>query len=902
MAVTATRLVQIVTGATVLIGLMANSDRSEQIVPKRRDEPPLIVPIPFRLQTRGVCQLKEPFEVAAPPELELPAQLLKRELATFFGSRSLGKGGTLISFQTDRAKGLSEERYALSIDSNTVVMKTGGLLGAYWAVHSLLQVLKSSQLRRTIKGWSVPRITVDDSPASSFRAFMIQGAWAGEAESLKAFVRLLASLKVRAFALEFGPQIVLDLDRSIAQGKRWSKKEAKEIVDYGRRLGMEPIAYLNLLAHLERAYRKKEYCTETGLRINDPQVYQSFVFPIVEEMLEVFGEVKFFHCGMDEANDLFAQLHREGYDAAALLAGHISKIADFLSRRNVRLVIWHDMLFSPEWERIIGGPIGPANGGPPYHTWRALDLIPKNVIINYWFYEPEEKYPAIDWLKAKGFEVWASPWHSPFPLVTYSMHRQVPTMGTIWSDPPGCLAGHTFAVVPALYAQAAWNPGVAPPSVPPELALKEGLQRKTLEILWGRSTATFPAPLAVLVQPATGRRRGLRYPEDLSGSLEQYFGVPFDFSQPHRVRPLRGTIAEMGDFSSAAAVRTADGRIVPINGINRSRDTDQLILYWAPLRSSGTNIYGAEVAVSSDGTVLATSAYGQGDMPIPKGGCVLSAHLGPKGENYEFLTRLRVGDRLAFLDGWGNYIGGGALLSLIARLPNGDELTVDGWDRDRGEGDLVLYQPGYGSGRTGTNQWGVEVSVEKGRVRHVVANQGDSSIPKDGFVLSAHWGPSGQKAEKLSQLKVGDRVELFLLKGRDRYRWDGIRTERTWLLPVNQKVRTLFASVATEGSSLVGHSLGQWTVTYQDGASVTLPIRLGREGGSDQPLPLPLLIGTNSWLCYRAGESVPTLIFSWENPYPDKPVASFSFRPSILAVDQGFQIRSLTLASESGHR
>ena len=53
----------------------------------------------------------------------------------------------------------------------------------------------------------------------------------------------------------------------------------------------------------------------------------------------------------------------------------------------------------------------------------------------------------------------------------------------------------------------------------------------------------------------------------------------------------------------------------------------------------------------------------------------------------------------------------------------------------RGPEQLVVYTPAYGP-RTGTNPWGFEVTVREGVV--AASEGGDSAIPLDGFVISAH--------------------------------------------------------------------------------------------------------------------------------------------------------------------
>ncbi|CQR46311.1 O-GlcNAcase NagJ precursor [Paraliobacillus sp. PM-2] len=64
-----------------------------------------------------------------------------------------------------------------------------------------------------------------------------------------------------------------------------------------------------------------------------------------------------------------------------------------------------------------------------------------------------------------------------------------------------------------------------------------------------------------------------------------------------------------------------------------------------------------------------------------------------------------------------------------------DYRMLDGVNQPRGGGELIQYTPEYGE-RTGTNQWGYEVTVVDGKV--VKAGGSNSIIPENGYVLSIH--------------------------------------------------------------------------------------------------------------------------------------------------------------------
>jgi hypothetical protein len=130
------------------------------------------------------------------------------------------------------------------------------------------------------------------------------------------------------------------------------------------------------------------------------------VFALVDEICEVF-EAKGFHAGMDEVfyigDDKCPRCG--GKDKAELFAGEVKKIRDHLALKNRELWIWGDRLLDGKttglgmWEASMN------------NTHRAIDMIPKDVIICDWHYERPDK-TAI-YFAMKGFRVVTCPWRNP---------------------------------------------------------------------------------------------------------------------------------------------------------------------------------------------------------------------------------------------------------------------------------------------------------------------------------------------------------------------------------------------------------------------------------------------------------------------------------------------------------
>lgn len=133
-----------------------------------------------------------------------------------------------------------------------------------------------------------------------------------------------------------------------------------------------------------------------------PDVHR-IVFDLVDEIVDVF-EADAFHAGMDE---VFYLGHKQcprcnGLDPAVLFAGEVTKIRNHLAESGKELWIWGDRLIDGkttgigEWE------------GSYNNTHRAIDLIPKDVMICDWHYEKAHPTPVL--FASKGLRVAACPW------------------------------------------------------------------------------------------------------------------------------------------------------------------------------------------------------------------------------------------------------------------------------------------------------------------------------------------------------------------------------------------------------------------------------------------------------------------------------------------------------------
>jgi len=207
-----------------------------------------------------------------------------------------------------------------------------------------------------------------------------------------------------------------------------SKSDVKKLVEICKKKNIQLIPQINLLGHqswaatttnLLRVYpefdetpqvkmpEKYVWPNADGLYCKSycplhPDVHE-IVFDLVDEICTVF-ETTAFHAGMDEVFYIGeAQCPRcSGRDKAELFAGEVRTIRDHLALNGRKLWIWGDRLLDGkttglgEWEASYN------------NTHRAIDMIPKDVIICDWHYERPDQTPV--YFAMKGLSVVTCPW------------------------------------------------------------------------------------------------------------------------------------------------------------------------------------------------------------------------------------------------------------------------------------------------------------------------------------------------------------------------------------------------------------------------------------------------------------------------------------------------------------
>jgi N-acetyl-beta-hexosaminidase len=210
-----------------------------------------------------------------------------------------------------------------------------------------------------------------------------------------------------------------------------SRKDIKLLVEVCRQSHIRLIPQINLLGHqswanqtgnLLRVYpefdetpqvkmpEKYEWPNKDNLYCKSycplhPGVHK-VVFDLIDELCDAF-ESDAFHAGMDEVFYIGHDSCKRcaGHDKAELYAGEVMRIRDHLKAKNRKLWIWGDRLIDGNTTGL-GAWEASENG-----TYRAIDVISKDVIICDWHYDRPDQTPV--YFAMKGFQVISCPWKKP---------------------------------------------------------------------------------------------------------------------------------------------------------------------------------------------------------------------------------------------------------------------------------------------------------------------------------------------------------------------------------------------------------------------------------------------------------------------------------------------------------
>ena len=193
----------------------------------------------------------------------------------------------------------------------------------------------------------------------------------------------------------------------------YTKEEISDLVNYAiDDLHITPLPAQNLATHAgwSRIVSRKHTVLDQRPDLADMYIpggwcfatenpkTKDFIKLLIDELIEIFRKPPYLHCCCDKAFGFGSTEEDRTMSADVLFAKHISFLNSYLSEKNVRMVMWGDMLYSS-----MDALYWKCNE-------KTSDFIPKNVLINIWTHNnPGKNWQDAAFFEDKGFETVYSP-------------------------------------------------------------------------------------------------------------------------------------------------------------------------------------------------------------------------------------------------------------------------------------------------------------------------------------------------------------------------------------------------------------------------------------------------------------------------------------------------------------
>lgn len=319
---------------------------------------------------------------------------------------------------------LLEEKstYALTVNAEGVsAMATDeASLRQTWL--TMLQMLDPKPGTREIEGFQLPYLEIQDYPLLKFRSAHLCVFPETTLSALDKSISLLGMNKYTHVVIEFWGMLKLDALPELSWPQAYTKDEIKPLLQRVRDLGMQPIPMFNHWGHAS--------ASRVGLGRHAILDQNPLLAPLFEpdgwtwcltnpeslkilsgvrrELIQLFGDVEYFHLGCDEAYSHATCDSCRQRDPVNLLAEFLNSVNDDLKSYDVRPFIWGDAML--DRSQFVGCY---ANSTPNQKIYNSLTLLSRDFIIVDWQYGLKDKNQnaTVKHFIDEGFDVLTAPWH-----------------------------------------------------------------------------------------------------------------------------------------------------------------------------------------------------------------------------------------------------------------------------------------------------------------------------------------------------------------------------------------------------------------------------------------------------------------------------------------------------------
>jgi len=288
------------------------------------------------------------------------------------------------------------EGYILKVMPNVVLIAGSDQRGSLYGVQSFKQLLRKAE-KGTL---TAPAVQVWDKPFFAYRGIHFLVDTTSPVVHAKMLKRIFARYKVNNLLIEVEKGIAWKTAPNLKSPFSVKPEDIKPLIELAKRYHMEVMPEVQTLGH--GCLFNNGQNVDIAENSDNPKIYcplnpesREVLYPILDECIELFGDLKYFHVGMDE-HDYFQPFPTHETCKAIgnekLYFAEAIQFYNFLKARGIRMVMWGDILQKPSFQ--------------PY-----IKYLPKDIVIADWNYKEWKDYPTIDLYRGNGLDVIGCSWY-----------------------------------------------------------------------------------------------------------------------------------------------------------------------------------------------------------------------------------------------------------------------------------------------------------------------------------------------------------------------------------------------------------------------------------------------------------------------------------------------------------
>ncbi len=291
----------------------------------------------------------------------------------------------------------AEDSYIINIGDNDIDIYAHTPRGAFYAMHTLnMQVNNGSIAKQKITDW----------PDYDYRGIHLLLDNASIAVTGPMIEHLFAPLKINNLVTEC-QYVKWDATPELHQKWAMSKEDVRKLKEIADDNFMEFTPLFQTLGHSEWLFANGQH-KDLAEYPDSPYAYNQTapnLYPlmdsILDEVIETFGQPKKLHIGHDEVyhpqSPWPSRPENVAKGGANLFFDDVMHYYDYAKKRNMDIIMWHDMIVTQEECPENGA------GGEPDNVASLRGKLPKDIYIAFWRYTAGYPFTDVDKVYGEGY-------------------------------------------------------------------------------------------------------------------------------------------------------------------------------------------------------------------------------------------------------------------------------------------------------------------------------------------------------------------------------------------------------------------------------------------------------------------------------------------------------------------